>query len=203
MSTLPKQPDDELRDWMADWQADPGPTPEVREAIRRRVKRQGLKLALCTAAEVTVSLLMLAFVLRAAVKLPVFFNVATMAGLALVIVWALIYGLWSLRSTWRPNAETTSAFLDLSILRCRRRLRTLRAAWWLLGLELAILIPWLWLLLSSRPSVQLATRSHAAAYGALAFMTALAVLFLIGMKRRVRRELRELEELRESLGGEG
>lgn len=195
MNTLPKAPDDELREWRADWQADPEPAPEVRDAIRRRVRRQSLKLALYTAGDVTVGLLMLALVLRAAFVLPVFFNVAAMAGLALVILWAVPYGLWCLRGAWRPSAETTSAFLALSILRCRRRLRTLRAGWWLLAMELAIMIPWLHLLLSSRQ----AARSYALAFGYLLLVTGLAVAFLIGSKRRVRRELRELEEMRRGL----
>lgn len=195
MNTQPKEPDDELRQWMADWQGDPEPAPEVRDAIQRRVRRQSVKMALYTAGELTLSLVMLAFVIRTAVARPVFFNVAAMAGLALVILWAVTYSLWSSRGTWRPGAETTTAFLDLSVLRCRRRLNALRAGWWLLAMELAILIPWLHLLLSSRPAHPPAAWSYAAGFGFLLLVASLAVVFLIVARRKARRELRELEEL--------
>lgn len=199
MNTQPQEPDDELREWMSDWQVGPEPEPEVRDAIRRRVRRQSRKLVLYTAGELTLGLLMLAFVIRTAVARPVFFNVAAMAGLALAILWAVTYSLWSSRGTWRPAAETTTAFLDLSILRCRRRLNALRAGWWLLAVELAIMIPWLHLLLRSGGANAPLTPGYAAAFGFLILVASLAVAFLIVAKRKARRELREIEELQRDL----
>jgi hypothetical protein len=202
VNTQPKEPDDELREWMADWQGDPEPAPEVRDAIRRRVRRQSFKLALYTAGEMSIGLVMLAFVIHTAVARPVLFNVTAMAGLALAILWAVTYSLWSSRGTWRPSAATTTAFLDLSVLRCRRRLNALRAGWWLLALELAIMIPWLHLLLSSGSPHAPATSSYAAAFGFLLLVASLAVVFLMVARRKALRELRELEELRRCLESE-
>jgi hypothetical protein len=201
VSTLPKEPDDELREWMADWQAEPEPAPEVRDAIRRRVKRQSLKMALATAGEMLFALAMLAFVIVSAYARPTALNIVAMGGLALLILWSMGYSLWSLRGTWRPSAETTAAFLALSILRCHRRLRTLRAGWWLLALELAIMIPWLYLGLNSDSSRSPAAGDYAVAAGALVYLTGIVVAFLIGGERKVRRERAELEEMRRGLGG--
>lgn len=185
-----RQPDDELRDWMADWQADPEPASEVRDAIRQRVQRKSLRMALATATETIFGLGMLAFVVWSALRDPAPVNVAAMACLALLILWATGCSLWYLRGTWRPSAETTSAFLDLSVLRCHRRLGAVHAGWWLLALELAVMIPW----------IVLSLEAKTAAFGLLAVLTVLVSAFLIVAERRTRRELREWEEMRESLG---
>lgn len=195
MSTLPRESDDELREWMADWQAEPEPAPEVRDAIRRRVKRQSLKMALSLAGEGGLTVGLLAIVANSAVRWPEPLNLAAMAGLAALILWAMGSGLWYRRGTWRPAAETTSAFLDLSILRCRRRLAALRAGWFLLAVELAILVPWLLVLLGGEP-----LRDYVGAFGFLVLLTALVVAFSVIARGRTRRELREMEAARRSLG---
>jgi hypothetical protein len=195
VSTVPRETDDELREWIADWQTEPEPAPEVRDNIRRRVKRQTLKMALSLAGEVVLTAGLLAIVIRSAVLWPEPLNLAAMAGLAMLIFWAIGSSLWYRRGTWRPSAETASAFLDLSILRCRRRLAALRAGWFLLALEEAILIPWLCLLLNGKP-----VSRYVGGFGFLVLMTALIVGFSLTAQWRTRRELGELEAARRSLG---
>jgi hypothetical protein len=187
---MTRESDDELRDWRADWQVDPEPAPEIRDAIRQRVQQKSLRMALAAAAEIVFALAMLVFVIWSALREPTPINAGAMACLALLILWATGCSLWYLRSTWRPNSETTSAFVALSLLRCHRRLRAVRAGWWLLALELAVMIPWILLSLEEKT----------AAFGLLAVLTALVSAFLIVAERRTRRELREWEEMRASLG---
>lgn len=184
-----REPDNELSDWMADWQADPEPVPEVRDAIRRRVQRKTLRMALAAAFETVFALGMIAFVVRSALRDPSPINAGAMAVLALLILWATGCSLWYLRGTWKPSAETTSAFIDLSLLRCQRRLRAVRAGWWLLGLELAVMIPW----------IVLSLKAKSAGFGLLVVLSVLVSAALIVAERRTRRELREWEEMRESL----
>jgi Na+/melibiose symporter-like transporter len=186
----PGEPDDELLEWRAGWQADPEPGPEIRDVIRQRVKRRSLKMALSAAGEMVSAIGMLAFVAWSALRDPTAINVGAMACLALLILWAMSFSLWYLRGTWRPSAETTSAFVALSVLRCQRRLQALRAGWWLLALELAVMTPWICLRL----------KAQAAAWGFLAFLTAMVSVGLIIAQRRTRRELREWQEMRASLG---
>jgi hypothetical protein len=184
------EPDNELRDWIADWQADPEPAPEVRDAIRKRVRRKSLRMALATAFEIVFAVVMLAFVAWSALREPSPINAGAMACLALLILWATGCSLWYLRGTWKPSAETTSAFVDLSLLRCHRRLRAVRAGWWLLALELAVMIPW----------IVLSLKAKGAGFGLLAVLTVLVSTFLIVAERRTRRELREWEEMRATSG---
>jgi hypothetical protein len=67
-------------------------------------------------------------------------------------------------------------------------------------MELAILAPWLHLLLSSGSPHTPVTTRYAAAFGFLLLVSSLAVVFLIVARRKARRELLELEELRRDLG---
>lgn len=190
---MTRELDDELREWRADWQAEPEPGPEIRDAIRRRVQRKSFRMALATVAEVLFALAMLVFVAWSALRQPGPVHAVAMACLALLILWATGCSLWYLRGTWRPGTETTSAFVGLSLLRCRRRLRAVRAGWWLLALELAVMIPW----------IVLSLEAKGLAFGLLAAATALVSAFLAMAERKARRELREWEETRESLGLKG
>jgi len=145
----PREPDDELLAWRTDWQAETAPTPEVLEAICRRVRRQSRGMALLLAGELLLAAGALVFLIRFALRHPDPVDVATMAGLCLLTLWATACSLWLRRGLWKPETETTAAFLALSVGRARRRLRSLRASWWLLGGEVALFIPWIWHSLTS------------------------------------------------------
>ena len=69
----------------------------------------------------------------------------------------------------------------------------MRAGWWLLALELAVMIPW----------IVFSLKAKTAGFGLLAVLTVLVSVFLIVAERRARGELREWEEMRGSLGFEG
>lgn len=190
----PREPDDELLAWRADWQAEAGPTSQALEAIRRRVRRQSRGMALLLAGELLLAAGALVFLIRFALHHPDPVDVATMAGLCLLTLWATACSLWLRRGLWKPETETTAAFLALSVDRGRRRLRSLRASWWLLGGEIALFIPWIWhsLHLGGPP----AAGALAAAYGFLLFVVATTAAILIWIGRWTRRELRRLEEMR-------
>ncbi|MFY9822972.1 MAG: hypothetical protein WAM82_16440 [Thermoanaerobaculia bacterium] len=189
--TLHEPDDDELLAWRADWQAEAGPSPEALAAIRRRVRCQSRGMALLLAGELLLAAAALAFLVRFAIQHPDPVDVATMAGLCLLTLWATACSLWLRRGLWKPEAETIAAFLDLSVDRSRRRLRSLRAAWWLLGGETVLFIPWIGY------SVRLG--SYPAAYGFLLILVATTAAILIGIGRWTRRELRRLEEMRDGL----
>jgi hypothetical protein len=193
MPKEPKEPDDELLAWRADWQAEAGPTPEALAAIRRRVRRQSRGMALLLAGELLLATGALVLLIRFAVRHPDPMDVATMAGLCLLTLWATACSLWLRRGLWKPETETTAAFLALSVNRSRRRLRGLRAAWWLLAGEIALFVPWIWYSVST-------TGSLAAAYGFLLLVVATTAAILLWIGRWTRRQLRSLEAMREGLG---
>jgi hypothetical protein len=62
-------------------------------------------------------------------------------------VWAFIIvawtgSLWLARGTWRPLAETTAAFIDISVRRCRSNLRAASFAAWLYVWQLSFVVLW-------------------------------------------------------------
>jgi hypothetical protein len=194
MAMNPREPDDELLAWRTDWQAEAGPSPEALAAIRRRVKRQSRGMALLLAGELTLAAGALVVLIGFAVRHPDPVDVMTMAGLCLLTLWATACSLWLRRGLWKPEAETVAAFLALAVDRGNRRLRSLRAAWWLLGGEVALFIPWIW------HSLPIRGGSLAAAYGFLLLVVAATAAILLWIGRWTRRELRRLEEMRVGMG---
>jgi hypothetical protein len=187
--------DDELQEWMADWQDQAAPSPQALERIRRRVRRQSLGMALVLAAELILAAGALIFLLHFALRHPDPMDVTAMAGFSLLVLWVTAFSLWNRRGLWRPAAETTDAFLALSIDRGRRRLRSLKAGGWLLAGEVALFIPWIWYRLHRRPAAP-SLGDALAAYGFLVLVAGVAVAILVWTGRRARRELRALEALR-------
>jgi hypothetical protein len=63
--------------------------------------------------------------------------------------------LWLARGTWRPLAETTAAFIDLSIRRCRSNLRAASFGAWLYVCQLSFVVLWKFFSSSSELTVLL------------------------------------------------
>jgi hypothetical protein len=182
---------------MADWGDDAAPSPQVLEEIRRRVRRQSRRMAWTLAAEMAIAVVALAALVRFALRHPDPRDVAAMVGLSLLVLGAAVFSLRLHRGLWRSSTATTEAFLRLSIERCRRRSRSLRAAWALLAGELAVFIPWLWYRLHLASPAP-AARDYALAYGFLALLAVAVMSFVLWLGRRTRRELRELERFRDT-----
>jgi len=191
------RPDPELASWMEDWQSGGSePAAEEREAIRRRVKRRTRGLILLAAGELVFSAGVLAFLLGFALRHPHPADRLTMAGLALITLSALGFAAWNRRGLWKARAETTAAFLDLSLVRCRRRQQSLRFAWGMLAVEAALFVPWIWHRLHLDRSTPPSPAEYLGAYGFLAAVCAVTAVVLVGLERWTRRELRQLEAMR-------
>ncbi len=199
--------DPEWRDLMEDWQAEEPASPPalsaaVRSRIRRKAKRHGYGLIALAAGEVLGCLATLAFFFREVSDDPSPVQIVGFAGTVFFFAVALVFVFWNRRGTWWTATETTRDFVEISYLRCQRKLRTLRFCPWLLAAELLFLIPWaVWALLSkpepASPGVWLS------AFGWVVLAVAAVLAWSSWYGRRVRRELAELTELRRSLGEEG
>jgi hypothetical protein len=190
----------ELREWMDAWQAaDAAPEPSAREALLRRAKRRSRGLVLLAASEAVLSAGVLVFLAWLVRRSPYPVDWALAAGLALLTVGALAFSLWNRRGVWRAPAETTAALLAFSLARARRRLRGLRAGWWLLGAELALFVPWIWLHLVEKTGAPPAGADLVWSYGFLAVWIGGAAAILAALVRWSRREIRHLEALRREL----
>lgn len=190
----------ELREWMDAWQeAEAAPPAAARDALLRRVKRRTLGLALLAASEAVLSAGVLVFLTWLVRRSPYPVDWALAAGLALLTVGILAFSLWNRRGVWRAPAETTAALLAFSLRRARRRLRGLRAGWALLGVELALFVPWIWLRLVEATGAPPAGADLAWSYGFLAVWIGGAAAVLAALGRWTRREIARLENLRREL----
>jgi hypothetical protein len=175
------QTDPELSNWIEQWREQSTPAPPPATLLARRVRRRTLGLYALAAGELVLTAwvcVFMAWVLRRSAGWP---DHLAMAGLAAASLGALAFTFWNRRGVWRSSASTTLEFLAFSLLRCRRRRRSLRFGWWLLAFEVAVLGSWL---------------AHRGAgvqgYALLAAVAGAVALVLSWLGRRTRREIAEL-----------
>lgn len=132
------------RDWQALqelWRKQPVETPIPAE-IRRRVQRQERRLRIGAALEWLVAVGLCTYAITFAARdwapADIFW-----ALVALVLVgWALSFSIANRRDLWCPPEESTSAYIDLALLRIERKRSAIRFAWLLYAVELSIFLLW-------------------------------------------------------------
>jgi hypothetical protein len=189
------QPDAELDTWRRQWQSHDA----VPRDLRRRVERE-------------IRMARVGVVLAVAVTVIFGFGVPTWAilsrrvdvGVLAVGVWGFItinwMVAWSLtRGASKPVATTTAAFLDFSVLSCRRHHQAIVAAAVLYAAFLLFVLAWKYHELAQQTSLAfwpfLTSASNMAVWGITAALAVLA----IWRRRKLNRELRNLLRLREQL----
>jgi hypothetical protein len=132
--------DVELENWRREWLTRSVPADaDAAERLRRRVLRETSWLKLGLIVPILVTLGIGGWVilrLRTGQPLDVLLAVETWA--FIVVVWAVSF--WIARGTWRPFADTTAAFVDLSIRRCEANLRGATFGAWLYVFQLVFLV---------------------------------------------------------------
>jgi hypothetical protein len=192
--------DRELQQWADAWQQQSEPQTGP-EAIRAYVGRRSRLLTMWVSSEIVICAAALGFLLlRTMTKMDPVEQLA-MGLLALIAAGSLLFSVWNWRNALRASADTTSAFLALSIDRVRRLRRAIRFGWGILAAELLVLGPWIWYRLygGQQPPTADAERF---AWGLLVGITGLALLFMIGVQRWLFRETRILDELQRELGSD-
>jgi hypothetical protein len=192
--------DQELQAWMDDWQSErttAGP-PSTAEEIRNHVRRRHRQLIRWVAGEVAIGLGFLTFLLHRAVTQTDPVDKIAMGLLALVVATVMVFGAWNWRGAMSAAAETTSAYLAISVERLRRMRRSVTAGWAVLVFEVAVFTPWIWYQLhgaGASPTVDRAVF----AWSLLALMVTLGVLFIIVIERWISDDESHLENLRREL----
>jgi hypothetical protein len=122
--------DDEMEMWRQQWQGQPSAVVDlIRRVERETVEMRMAPLALFAPAAV-------GFVATVFVAMsPSLGGILFVAGLWLFGTFTLLFIKWNYKGAWTPQAETTTAYLELSILRCRRKLRDFRV-----GRVMAVLV---------------------------------------------------------------
>jgi hypothetical protein len=134
----------ELAVWRRQWgaQSDVPNNANWAEDLKRRVTRDSrlLKIGLIAPILVTIGIggAVIAWALTAASPANVVL-IGEVWGFILV-TWA--GSLWLARGTWGPLAETTAAFIDLSIRRCRSNIRVATFGAWLYVGQLGFMLFW-------------------------------------------------------------
>ena len=132
--------DRELDVWRRQWQAHTNVPPDLRSTLERQTRMMRLRLV-------------------ARVGLTVIYGVGTVLWsvtsarrdvvVLAVAIWLFIATGWTFaltnsRGTWKPAASTTAAFLDLFIIRCRRRLQAITFASVFYVVMLSFLLAWIY-----------------------------------------------------------
>ena len=132
--------DHELQAWREEWTGQPAGSPD----LAARVRRQSRFMRLMLLAEVLVTVLLGGGAIwLAATKRQL--DVAVLAGATwvfLAVAWG--FGVWNRRGAWRPLALTSSAYLEISILRCRSAIRAVIFGMMLFVVEVLFCLAWIY-----------------------------------------------------------
>ncbi len=191
--------DTDLERWRRQWQADP-PASASRadgaERLRQRVLRETrrAKLGLIAPIWVTVGVGGGMTLMAVRGEHPLHLVLAIETWIFIAVIWAGC--LWIARGTWRPLADTTAAFVDISI---RRRIANMRGA--IFGVCLYVFQLLIMKLIVGRmTSESLAsslTSPHMIMFGWIGLP--IVCILLYRFRRRQRAELERLRELEREL----
>jgi hypothetical protein len=113
--------DEELEVWRREWHSQPG----IPLDLIRRVERQTVYMRLEWLAQIAPALIG-AGTIVAAVLMQTIPWILLAFGTWLFIILEWVFLVENRRGVWAPTAETTAAYVGLSIERCRRKLKHLR-----------------------------------------------------------------------------
>ena len=186
--------DPELASWQRQWQSHSAPAADIRQRVERETRRMQRWRVFEIANTVICcgGVVIWAIVARRA-------DVTILAS-AICVLFAVAWGVSATltRGVWAPLATTTTGFLELSIERCRRRLREMAVQ--CAGYVVLVTFDVLWLY-TYRASADTQLRAFLTSAPLLAvwMLTAVLAAAAVWQTSRLRRELTNLLALRESL----
>ena len=187
--------DTELASWQRQWQGQP--VSDIPQHLRRLVERESRRMRWSLLSPVLATIVVGGIFTAPALRS----GEADAIGLA-VSVWIIFaltwtFFLWNSAGTWRPEAETTAAFLDVSLRRCHRAIRGAAFGVVLYVGELAFCISWILRHPSGAPRETLSSLVLGWPVGAVVWLVTPAFFaFVFWYLRRRRRELAALEAFR-------
>src|SRR5262249_30069006 len=127
--------DRELELWKEEWRAETGPLP----TLKKKVRRQTLWMTVSWVVAVPASALGLAYFARLVMRDPSPDNIVLTSFVWVAMPLAFTFFVWNQIGIWRPDAQTTRAYAELSYKRARSELRGLRVAFYVLYVEVFFL----------------------------------------------------------------
>ncbi|MEM9593788.1 MAG: hypothetical protein AAGD06_05970 [Acidobacteriota bacterium] len=175
-----------------------------RTRLRRRAERFGLGLRIVTVLELVLGFGLLSWLGAIAWREPTGSNLLLLIITLVLVVVGESMVLWNRRGTWGPEAPTTAGFVELGILRARRKLRTIQLMLPFVALELGLILPWKWWQMST--SERWGDQMPGAFLPLLGIVVAVLAVSWLGLwwwRRRVERELEEYRLLQRALADDG
>lgn len=186
--------------WAAAWRADPrldeeARSPQRRAQILRMVRRQTVLMAMGVVAQIAIAAGFAVVGLLLVRGAPGPFEWVTALATWTFVAIAVGAAATGDRRLWRPVGEATRDFVELCRRRLANRLRSLRWGLYLLALEVAFFVPWIWWAVRSKPAESVTWQTWAESYGLLALLVAAFAVSIGVLRRRTRDRLRRLEAL--------
>jgi hypothetical protein len=189
--------DNELDIWRRQWHSQPAvPIDLIRKVERQTVYMKLQRLALIAPLSIGVGTVVLA------VMMPTIPWILLAVGTWVFILIGLWFEMQNSKGIWVPAAETTAAYVDLSIERCRRQMSAFRYFFVFAPLLTAFVMVAVFQVLASYDAIQ-TTRDYVFVAGSFAYSTAVVGVVAAGMvkkRRKVRAELDYLLNLQRQLG---
>jgi hypothetical protein len=196
--------DRELETWRQQWNSGAAPLPEsqtqLQTKIHKRIKRQNLRFVIGNLVAAIAGVGALIFAAWAVRQEPSRLRIGWAIGLSVMVCVCAGYRVWLQRGTWRPQTQSTGAFVELWHRRVVARLRMISAGFYMITAWLVfcgILAAANWSLIG--PDVYAHPRDWLVVLGAVVLIVLAAFLKLAWYRRRKRAELEEVSRFLQEL----
>jgi hypothetical protein len=172
--------DTELETWKREWRDQSEPVPDLTR-LKRKIRRQNVRVF--ASAATIVACIVVSTVAAFWTRSSYIYGLATGLWMTALIVGG--YDWWVRRGTWKPEAQTTLAYLNLSYKRAVAKARTIRFSFYFL---LTFMVFFAAFSLWDRKSFHLRA-------GIVLVALVIELFFLSHFGRRKRLEMRETKKL--------
>ncbi len=189
--------DAELDLWREQWKSPSGMA--VPADLRKRVARQSRAMRIMLVSDILVTVLIGGGATAWLIQAPRTETVVLAVAVWLFIAAAWIFGMSNRKGAWSPAASSTSAYLDLSLRRCRANLRAVRFGAVLYFAEIVFSLSWVYHDLSQREPLPAGSFLTSTLVLIVWLCTGIFVVGLIWFWRRKRAELKYLLDMKSQL----
>ena len=189
--------DDELEVWRRQWHSQPAvPIDLIRKVERQTVYMRLQYIALILPVLVGIATIVAAIVMKSATW------ILLAVGTWVFIIMGLIFQYQNDKGIWSPAAETTSAYLELSITRCRKKLNDIRYTFVFAPLLTLFVLIVVYQILASSGAIKTTEDVAKIVYGFLFAVGVVTVvlLLMVATRKKVKDELAYLLNLQRQLG---
>ncbi len=195
---MTSSPDRELKAWIDDWQAGTSERPAAQQ-VRHYVQRRSRLLKIFLVTDTLIGVGFGVFLIHRALTQPDPYEKLAMGLLAAIAIGATTFGWINWQGAVTARGEDTATFMALAVSRARRMERSARAAWFVLGAQLAVFTPWVWHQVSAARPGPPSIAAQVFSWGLLIVMASLAAAFVAALQRWSHREARIVAALQREL----